>query len=475
MGDHSREGYRQNLGDASKAVVLADAALEAAVNAIIHHFRFKHLEASWRGLKVLTDQVTPGAPVKVRVLNVTRGEIERDDAKALDFDQSELFKKVYSQEFDMPGGEPFGLLVGDYELHIGANDLEHSNDISVLRAIAKVAAAAFAPFVASVGASSFGLDDYADLTRPIDLHNLLRRDEYREWQSFRRSPEAKFVGLVLPHVLMRLPYRDDGARRDGFAYDEESGFAGAKDYLWGNAAYGFAAVVLRAFESGGWLAEIRGAQQDEKGLPLASGGVVEGLPIERWDRDRAGSMPRIVTEVLITARREKEFAEQGFISLCHARPTPWAVFYNTPSVHEPERYESELANANAHFGTQLQYTLCVSRFAHYVKVIAREKIGLFTSATDLEQYLREWLREYTTANVNLSQEDKARMPLRAAKVKVTGDAAKPGSLICTLLLVPHYQLEQIVGMLSLDISNIDQMSALRIEVFRPEGGPGGRL
>ncbi len=413
-----------------------DALLARQVNAILHHPCFQKLEASWRGLRYLTGQAEGAENVKIRVLSVSWIEIARDLERAIEFDQSQLFRKVYSEEFGVPGGEPFGLLLGDYEIRPRPSAEHPVDDVAALGAISQVAAAAFAPFVAGVHPSMFGLDQFAELEQPLHLAKTFDQLEYLKWKTLRQTEDARFVGLTLPRTLMRLPYKDDGVRVDGFRFHEEVSGPDRSAYLWGNAAYAFGAVVVRAFAETGWLAGIRGVERDVLG-----GGLAPGLPVHCFSTDRHGVAPKCSTDVVVTDFQEQELSELGFIPLCHCADTEFSAFYGNQSVQIPKRYDETAATVNARISAMLQYMLCVSRFAHYLKVAARDKIGSFTEADQCEGYLNHWLQQYVTSDSEASRAVKAVYPLREASVRVREHPGKPGSYLCVAHLWPHFELD----------------------------------
>ena len=422
----------------NRDVSFLDGLLSRQVNAILHHPRLQRLEASWRGLRYLVEQVEETDRIKIRVLSVGWRELARDLERAIEFDQSQLFRKVYGDEFDMPGGEPFGMLVGDYEIHPRPSAAHPVDDVGVLGSIAQVAAAAFAPLVASAHPSMFGLDDFAGLEQPLGLTKTFDQLEYLKWNAFRETEDSRFVGLALPRVLMRLPYEDDGSRTDGFAFHEDVAGRDARAYLWGSAAYAFAAVVIRAIAQSGWPAGIRGVQRDAEG-----GGLVSGLPVHCFSTDAHGVAPKCSTEVAITDRQEQELSDLGFIPLCACAGTEFSAFYGNQSVQKPRKYDEAAATMNARISAMLQYMLCVSRFAHYLKVMVRDKIGTFTEAGECEKYLQDWLRNYVTADSDASAQVKARYPLREANVQVREHPDKPGSYLCVAHLWPHFELDEL--------------------------------
>jgi len=411
--------------------------LNGQVNAILHHPAFQKLEASWCGLQFLVEKGAAGENIKIRVLNVTWRELARDMDRALEFDQSQLFQKVYEEEFGHPGGEPFGVLLGDYEVRHRPTPNHPTDDLGVLIDLSTVAAAAFAPFIAGVHPSMLDLASFAELERPLDLSKTFQQQEYLKWRTFRHSEDSRFVGLTLPRVLWRLPYRDDGTRADAPWFAEEVEAPDRSRYLWGSAVYAFGAVLIQAFAASGWLASIRGVPPG-----LEGGGLVTGLPTHSFETDGPGVVPKCSTDVIITDAQEKEFGMLGFIPLCHLQDTDLATFYGNQSVQLPERYTELAATMNARLSAMLQYTLCVSRFAHYLKVISREKLGSFTGPADCEDYLRRWLMEYTVANDNAAPELKARHPLREARVQVREQLDRPGHYVCVAHLRPHFQLDQ---------------------------------
>jgi type VI secretion system protein ImpD len=397
------------------------------------------MEASWRGLHFLVHQVPEGENVKIRVLNLSWKELTRDLERALEFDQSQLFRKVYNEEFGTPGGEPFGVLLGDYEIrHRPAPD--HAfDDVSTLTSISNVAAAAFAPFIAAAHPALLDLTSFAELEQPLNLPRTFEQAEYLKWKAFRDTEDARFVGLTAPRVLMRPPYADDGSREDGFRFHEQLEGVGRAQHLWGTAVYAFGSVLIRSFTQSGWLANIRGVERGVEG-----GGLVAGLCTPSFATDKPGVATKCATDVIITDAQEKELAELGFMPLCHCQDTEYAAFYGNQSVQSPKPYDELPATINARLSAMLQYILCVSRFAHYLKVMTRDKVGSFFGPAECEDYLRRWLLNYTTGNDNASAEMKARYPLREAKVQVRERPDKPGTYTCVIHLRPHFQLDQMV-------------------------------
>jgi len=450
----ARPGKRELAQLLARDVAQLDSLLSDQVNAILHHPRLQRLEASWRGLRYLVEQLEEGQNVKIRVLNATWEELARDLERAIEFDQSQLFRKVYGDEFDMPGGEPFGVLLGDYEIRHLPGAEHPADDVAALTAISHVAAAAFAPFVAAADPSLLGLERFDGLAHPLNLPRTFEQLEYLKWRAFRETEDARFVGLALPRVLARLPYEDDGTRVDGFRFREEVAGPDAAKYLWGTAVYAFGAVVVRSFAQSGWLARIRGAQRGAE-----EGGLVAGLPVHSFSTDKRGIATKCSTDVMIADRQEPELSEVGFLPLCHCQGTEFAAFYANHSVQKPKQYDDPAAQLNAKLSAMLQYMLCVSRFSHYLKVVARDKVGGFAEPEELEDFLHRWIHQYVTADGEATPEVKARLPLRQAEIRVRRHPEKPGCYLCVAHLWPHFELDELTA-------------ALRITTELTPGPPG---
>jgi type VI secretion system protein ImpC len=428
--------FDKNLTRTFNAAIAAiDRKLSTQLNAIIHDPKFLKLEGSWRGLNYLVMNSETGTSLKLRVLNVTKRELNRDLTKAVEFDQSQLFKKIYENEFGTPGGEPYGSLIGDYEW------TNHPDDIDTLRLISNVAAASFAPFVSAAGAQMFGFSDWTELSKPRDLAKIFETAEYTKWRSFRDSEDSRFVSLVLPRVIARLPYGSATKPIDEFAYEEAPYDANGAalpmqhhDYCWMNAAYTMGARLTDSFAQSGFCVAIRGAE---------GGGKVEGLANHVFTSDDGDLDTKCPTEIGITDRREFELSNQGFLPLCHYKNTDYAVFFGAQSAQKPKKYDRPDATANAAISARLPYIMATSRFAHFLKVMARDKIGSFMEASDCEIWLNRWIKNYVNANENAGQESKAKYPLREARVEVKEIPGKPGSYNAVAYMRPWLQMEEL--------------------------------
>lgn len=411
-----------------------DKLISDQLNEVLHHPELQKLEASWRGLHMLVDQTETSSRLKLRLLNVTQKELQNDLEKAVEFDQSALFKKIYEEEYGTFGGHPFSLLVGDYAFG------RHPQDVALLEKLSNVAAAAHAPFIAAANPKLFDMNSFTELAVPRELGKIFESLELIKWRSFRESEDSRYVSLVLPNFLLRLPYGPDTKPVEGMDYVEDVNGTDHSKYLWGNAAWLLAARITSAFAKYGWCAAIRGAE---------GGGAVEGLPAHTF-RTLSGDLSlKCPTEVAITDRREKELNDLGFISLCHKKNTDMAVFFGGQTTNKAKVYNTNEANANARISAMLPYVLAASRFAHYLKVIMRDKVGSFMTRDNVQTYLNNWIADYVLINDNAPQEIKAQYPLREARVDVSEVAGKPGVYRATVFLRPHFQLEELTASIRL--------------------------
>jgi type VI secretion system protein ImpC len=406
-----------------------DRMISAQLSAVMHAPEFQKLERSWTGLHYLVKNSSSGVSQQIRMMNATKKELVKNFQSALEFDQSVIFKKVYEEEFGTFGGAPYGTLIGDFEI------TRQPEDIYFLEQMSHVAAASHAPFITSASPELFGIESYGDLGKPRDLAKVFDTAEYAKWKAFRESEDARYVGITLPRFLGRMPFNPaDGLTVDGFNFVEEVDGTDHQKYLWCNAAYAFATKLTAAFEDYGWCAAIRGVE---------GGGLVEDLPTHTFKTDEGEVALKCPTELAVTDRREKELSDLGFISLVHCKNTAYAAFFGAQSAQKAKKYANEAANANAVLSSQLQYIFAVSRIAHYMKAMMRDKIGSFSAASSVEEFLNRWLTQYVLLDDNASQEQKAQFPLREASVTVSEVPGRPGVYRAVSFLRPHFQLDEL--------------------------------
>lgn len=405
-----------------------DRLISEQLNEVLHAPEFQQLEATYRGMAYLVFNTETSTRLKLRVLNVSKKDLQRDLEKAVEFDQSALFKMVYEEEYGTLGGTPYGLLVGDYEFG------RHPQDIALLEKVSNVAAAAHAPFIAAAAPRMFDMESLTDIGVPRDLAKIFETAEMIKWRSFRNSEDSRYVALVLPHMLLRLPYGPDTKPVDGVNFIEAVDGRDHSKYLWGNAAWAIATRITDAFAKYSWTGAIRGVE---------GGGKVEGLPTHTFRSDDGDIALKCPTEVAITDRREKELNDLGFITLVHCKNTDYAAFFSGQTANKPKTYDTNEANANARLSAMLPYVMAASRFAHYVKVMMRDKVGSYMSRDDVDGYLNRWMNGYILTDDTAAPSMKAQYPLREGRVDVTEVPGKPGAYKATIFLRPHFQLEEL--------------------------------
>ncbi|MHA1558646.1 MAG: type VI secretion system contractile sheath large subunit [Alphaproteobacteria bacterium] len=418
----------------SKRINKIDETIGAQLNEFMHDPTFQKLEGDWRGLHYLVMNSETSPNLKLRLFNITKDELLKDLEKAVEFDQSQLFKKIYEEEYGTFGGNPFSCLVGGYEFK------RHPQDFALLEKISGVAAAAHAPFITAAHPTLFDLGCWEELGIPRDLSKIFESLELIKWSSFRTSEDSRYVSLLLPRVLVRLPYGKDTNPVEGLNFEEEISGAKTNKFCWSNPAYILAQRITNAFALYGWTAAIRGVE---------GGGLVEGLPTYTFRTTDGDIALKCPTEIAITDRREKELSDLGFISLCHCKGKDYAAFFGGQTSQKPKIYNTDDANANAALSARLPYILAASRFAHYIKAIMRDKIGSFMTRANVELYLNTWIANYVLLNDEAPQSAKARYPLREARVDVYEIPGKPGSYKSVIYLRPHFQMEELTASIRL--------------------------
>ncbi|MFN7570259.1 MAG: type VI secretion system contractile sheath large subunit [Betaproteobacteria bacterium] len=413
-----------------EAIIAAiDKKVASQMDSIIHHSDFQKLEGAWRGLEYLVDNTETDETLKIRVMNVSKVELASNfrKFKGTAWDQSPLFKQIYEAQFGTLGGEPFGCLVGDYEF-------DHSPpDIAVLQGVAQIAAASHAPFISSPKPTLFQMESWQELANPRDLTKIFQTPEYAAWRSLRASEDSRYVSLAMPRFLSRLPYGANTNPVEGLVYEEDAGGGDHSKYTWANSAYAMAANITRAFKLYGWCTAIRGVE---------SGGAVEGLPTHTFKTDDGGVDMKCPTEISISDRREAELAKNGLMPLVHRKNSDQAAFIGAQTLHQPPVFEDAGATANANLGARLPYIFATCRFAHYLKVMVRDKVGGFSSAASMQAFLHNWVLNYVDGDPEGSSDTvKAQKPLAGAEVVVRENKENPGYYSAQFFLRPHYQLE----------------------------------
>jgi type VI secretion system protein ImpC len=410
-------------------IAAIDRKLTEQITKILHHADFQKLEGSWRGLAYLVNNTETDESLKIRVMNISKKDLGKTVAKfkGTAWDQSPLFKKLYEDEFGTPGGQPYGAIIGDYYF-------DHTPpDVEIMAGMAQIAAACHAPFLAAGAPQMMGMDSWQELSNPRDLTKIFQSPDYAPWKSLRKSDDSRYLGLTMPRVLARNAYGPKTSPVDDFNFEEDTEGATHDKFTWMNAAYTMGVNITRSFKLYGWCAKIRGVE---------SGGMVEGLPVFSFKSDDGGVAVKCPTEISITDRREAELAKNGLMPLSHWKNTDYAVFVGAQSMHQPDEYDDPDATANANLGARFPYLFATCRFAHFLKVMVRDRIGSFSDANQMSLWLNKWISQYVDFDpANSTESYKATHPLSGAEVVVEEVPGNPGYYTSKFFLKPHYQLE----------------------------------
>jgi len=418
-------------------IAAIDRRISLQLDEILHHPEFQKMESSWRSLKFLVDRTDFKKNVKIDILDVTKDELSEDFEDAPEIIQTGIYKHVYMDEYDTPGGEPYSAMISNYEF----NSLPP--DVALLQDVSKVAAACHCPFIGAATPDFFKKESIHDLPKIEDLHNYMDRTEFLRWNAFRQTEDSRYIGLTLPRFALRLPYGPETQPVKEFNYEEDVKGTDHDKYLWGNASFAFATNMVRSFVDNGWCVQIRGPE---------SGGKVEELPIHIFDVGK-GNQVKIPTEILIPETREFEFAQEGFIPLSFYKNRDYACFFSANSTQRPQEYDDPIITANMRINSRLPYIFLVSRIAHYLKVIQRENIGSTKSKMVLQDELNVWIKGLVTEMNDPGPELIATHPLKAAEVQVNEIEDNPGFFTVSLAVMPHFQIEGI----DINLSLVSQM------------------
>jgi len=433
LAQHALADTKLIKGDVVQSIEAIIAAIDKQVGAqldkVLHHPDFQQMEGAWRGLHYLVNNTETDEKLKIRFMNIAKKDLGKMFAKfkGTAWDQSPLFKQIYESEYGQLGGTPYGCLVGDYQF-------DHSlPDVEILRGMAQIAAASHAPFITSPSPRLMNMESWQELSNPRDLTKIFEEPDYAAWRSFRQSEDSRYVGMAMPRFLARMPYGAKTNPADGLAYEETAVGGNHDQYTWANSAYAMSVNITRAFKLYGWCTAIRGVE---------SGGAVPNLPTHTFETDDGGVDMKCPTEIAISDRRDNELAKNGFMALNHRKGSDFAAFIGGDSLHNPPTFDDPAVTANARLGARLPYMFATSRFAHYLKVMVRDKIGGFTSASAMQRYLQEWILNYVYEDTDgAAQQLLAQRPLSGAEVTISENKSNPGYYSAQFFLKPHYQLE----------------------------------
>jgi type VI secretion system protein ImpD len=409
-----------------------DFEIQKQLALILRHKNLEALNADWSSLYYLV-QSAQRSTVVIRILNVKWEEIESsillDEQDALN---SVVARKI-SDEFNIPGNAPFSIIIGNYQL-----DVSNKYIVNTLSHIAKISASVFAPFITSITPEIFGTRNFSGI-ETIELRTFYATTRCMHLKTLADSVYANFIGLVVPRILFPSLLNINQHKKN---YCPVLGTE-IKDFnkIWGNAAYAFVAVIMKSFVDTGWFLDITGMpREDNSGQVKGLGSVPELRSSTFFDNT---AIPfgffQYVTEYFVSEKVEQELKNLGLISLCQIKNRDFAVVYNACSLKNSTNIDLQSLLSNS-----LSHVLCVSRFAHYIKILARQKIGLYSNLSDLQHYLNNWLYQYISSDVETSLDLKYRYPLRAAKVELLSQDKFNESVRCKISLTPHLKSAQII-------------------------------
>ena len=419
-----------------------DDAISAQMDEILHNEEFQELESAWRGLQYLVDSTEFSKPVKIEMLDVSKMELFEDlnEAQANEGYEKDsgLWDKVYWGAYDKVGGHPYSCILSDYQFSNSAQDLKLLRHLSILSEMAQL------PFLGNAGAEFFGHDSMEDVMNDRNLESNINDDsKYVAWRSFRDDDSSKYIGLALPRFMGRLPYGKDTEPTKLFSYSEgvlknvkqEDGTVDRQDKsLWVNASFAMAANMIRSFEKWGWSVKIVGVD---------TGGRVANLPTSFYE-EHGQQKTKVPVEASVGQTKDQELCNLGFMPLAHWDRTDYACFFEAPSILRPKEIRNNPeASANYKVGAKLQYTMLVTRIAHYLKYRQLRFVGKNAGPQEIKADLEEWLSHLVSDMPSPPDDVVARRPLRSCKLDVVEMEDRPGYFQVSAEFRPHVA---IVGM-----------------------------
>lgn len=433
---------QQLLSLISSQVALIDDLIDNQLNCIIHNKMFQEMEARWRGLYLLVNEAQQGEHVTVKLLDITWNEIYKD-ITSLEFDQSELFNKIYSKEFGTPGGYPFGILLGDYYAHIQGG--QSAKDLSILSAMSEIAGSSFCPFIIGLDPKSLEVDNLSDLSLVDSTIQLFKQPQFNRWNNLRQNINSKFIGITIPRLLFRKPYLNEVSMEMDFCFNENISELNHINYLWGNGCFAFGLAIIRSFNETSWFDGIKGAKTTKNNK---TDGIISQLPSVSHRTDNTLAETKYSTEIFIDENDESILSDLGFISFATDKRTGHALLLNSMSIFKTNPALRQI-DTNSKISATLQYIFCASRFAHYIKIIGRDKIGSLVDKNELLKYISNWALRYVATNDVIDETLKSKFPLQGIKIDIEDIPGKPGCFHCIMRLQPRYQLEKVNTALTL--------------------------
>jgi type VI secretion system protein ImpC len=276
--------------------ISVEAAISDVMRKILHDPGFQELEANWRALFRLVSGLETDDFLKIYMMDVAQSELAADLLGEEDLTSSETYRMLVEQMVETPGADPWSVVAGSFFFK------PQIEDIQVLGRMAKIAFRAGVPFLSGADETLLGCKSLADTPDPSDWTLGFDADTRAAWEVLRNLDEAIALGLLLPRLLLRLPYGEETDPTDRFDFEEMEGEPIHNHNLWGNPAFVAAYLLGKTFARKGW--------------DFSSGPVLELPDLPLYIYQTAGeSRVKPCAEYLIPERTAHEILERGFIPL----------------------------------------------------------------------------------------------------------------------------------------------------------------
>jgi type VI secretion system protein ImpC len=293
-----------------------DEARSGLLRAILRSPRFRQVEAAWRSLDLLVRRAGEES-IRIFFLDASRKALLEDITSHEKLTGTGLYRRLVTETVDTPGAEPWGAILGLYDFG------PKLADAALLSRIAKVAQAAGAPFLAGARSDFVGCASLAATPDPSDWR-APEGDGAIIWEELRALPEAAWVALALPRLMLRRPYGVGTEPIDAFPFEEIPGAPEHEAYLWGNAALACALVLASAFEQGGW------------DLKPETAAEIQGLPTHVF-KDGLETRVTPPSEVVLTVRAAEKLLDAGLIPVLSLKGSESVRVARLQSIASPLR------------------------------------------------------------------------------------------------------------------------------------------
>jgi type VI secretion system protein ImpC len=424
------------MGDAARKLRKIVDEISRRINRqlaeIMQHERFLQLEGSWRGLQHLVQKAELGEMVQVQVLHCTKRELQEDfEGGVDDFDLTSLFKLTYESPFELPGGLPYSILIGDYQF-----DHVTPGDLSCLETLGNVAAASLAPLITSPSSRLFSVESWSEFSEISGLSTSFESAEYVKWRKIRESEASRYIVMAMPRVLARKPY--EVIEESRLKYSSEKGSAGvgrleqaseSSDWpesgdvsphcCWMTSAYLLASRLIATFAETHWFFYLEGL---EDGDETEDAGEIKSPPEQSQEEQASvgNSALKFHPEFSLPFDRVQALSKLGFLPLYHDARKERLAIVSSQTLHKSKVYDQDVATETAAIMARLQFVLISSRFCHYIQILSREGLLDCRGVEAVEGRLAGWICQYAypQERADYGEEMGARYPLEEVKIKV---------------------------------------------------------